>query len=257
MNNLEREVIRSYQIKHDFCKQCKEEGKKRYPMLEPTGPISFFGVGERFENDFFKVLFVGKNTWYNKDDAIGLKTFSGSDFKDAREDGRDLFEHNCSAFWRCIREITQRLYPQFKKPSRTWDYKELWEHIAVTNLTKCNTSTEIDYGDTTPYYFTEQCIQLFEEEVTQLQPKHMILFTGKGYDHYITKLSFIEGKNFDEDHQKIINGKAVWWLEGRSLVGNEMFFLRTCHPQGAPKGFREEVVAWIKKHQSKGIALET
>jgi hypothetical protein len=142
------------------------------------------------------------------------------------------------------------LYPQFKKSSSTWDYEELWGHIAVTNFTKCNTSTDIDYGDETPYYFTSQCIQLFEGEVMQLQPKHMILFTGKGYDSYIKKLSFIDGKNYDESHQKIIKGRAVWWLEGKSLAGNGMFFLRVRHPQGAPKGFSEEVVAWIKKHQS-------
>jgi hypothetical protein len=98
MNKLVKDVIRSFQIKYDFCKECKEEGKKRYPKLEPTGPISFFGVGNRFENDLFKVLFVGKNTWYTKDDARGLKTFSDSDFKDAREDGRALFEHNCFGF---------------------------------------------------------------------------------------------------------------------------------------------------------------
>jgi hypothetical protein len=59
MNDLEEEVLCIYQMKRDFCKKCKEDGRERYPKLQPTEPLLFFNIGNAFKKDSFKVLFVG------------------------------------------------------------------------------------------------------------------------------------------------------------------------------------------------------
>jgi hypothetical protein len=158
--------------------------------LQVHGPLSFFNIGDNFAEDKYKVLFVGKNTYYNdNNDFNNLKHYPNSTFWDCRADGREMFE-NQSYFWLRFREIIQLLYPQDNvgEPAK-WNFDKLWSRIALTNLTKCNTST--DSLDTTPYCFTKHCVDFFEEEVKILNPKHLVLFTSMGYDPYVEQLHYV------------------------------------------------------------------
>ncbi len=246
-----------YEKRNEGCiGDCDIICRKEKPALERHGPLSFFNIGNNFEGDKYKILFVGKNTWYDKEDVDKLKKFPEyleSAFQDCRADGREMFEHNHRMLWNCIRKITQQLYPKSQNESGSWKFDELWASIAITNLTKCNTST--GSGDTTPYSLTRRCIPFFSKEVSILMPKHLILFTGKGYDDYIMDLPLNEGfrvENItDNEYRKPIgnkNAKILWWDRKFSKDGNEIHFLRTRHPQFAPIEFADEIVKWIRNH---------
>ena len=140
LEGLEKDVFAEMcKAEIEVCKSCSENEKKH-------GPLTFFNIGKGYKDDPYKILFVGKNTWYDESDVKRLEFVEHppSHFKDCRDDGRDMFEHNCSMFWNCLREITQKLYDdkkqkynQLRNSHKRCDYfDEQWEHIAVTNLTK-------------------------------------------------------------------------------------------------------------------------
>jgi len=244
LSAVEQDIAEAYKTKSDRCNICKAYCKEK--GLQMRGPLSFFNVGEKFEHDRYKVVFVGKNHWYDKDAVEKLKFLGFSTFRDCRDDGTTMFLTRQSMFWRYIYNIAKRLYPEEENEA------EILNRISVTNLTKCNTST--DYRDTTPYELTDSCIEIFEEEIKALHPKHVVLFTGKDYDPYINKLRF--GYTvFPRDMTKrtykseIKNQSYVLWWH-RQFCGKgevRIHLLRTRHPQGAPKELVNEIVKWIKK----------
>ena len=103
---------------------------------------------------------------------------------------------------------------------------------------------------------TENCIEIFEEEIKALQPTHIIFFTGRGYDSYINRLNFgyanspkdITAQTYKKE---IKNKSSVWWWHRKFSENGKlsMHFLRTRHPQGAPKELVDEIVKWIKKQK--------
>lgn len=253
MNTLEKRVFEeAYKMENEGCESlCEGICQKAKPPLEKHGPLSFFNVGDEYEKD--RILFVGKNTWYDKGDVDTLKNYPGSKFKDCRADGKEMFsnpEKYPSRYWGCLREITQALYPQYKTESSKWEFDKLWDRVAVTNLTKCNTS--LNSLDTTPYGLTRYCIPFFEAEVTILQPKYLVLFTSKGYDRYIKDLRFEYSKppidvTDQENRKHVRNGTVCWWeREFSDDKKGTMRFLRTRHPVRAPKALVNEIVAWLK-----------
>jgi len=244
LNAAEQRVVESYETKSDKCKECKEYCEEK--GLQLHGPLSFFNIGEEFEHDRYGVVFVGKTHWYNKTQVEELKFLGSSKFRDCRDGGTLMFlTYRWSRFWGYIQDIAKQLYLEEENEA------ELLDHISITNVTKCNTS--VDYRDTTPYYLTENCIEIFEEEIKALRPKHIIFFTGKGYDSYIDKLNFgyssFKDVTKQTDRKEIKNQYSVWWH--RKFYENDkvrMHFLRTRHPQGAPKKFVDEIVEWIKSN---------
>jgi len=193
-------------------------------------------------------VFVGKSHWYDKTQVEELKFLGSTEFRDCRDDGAVMFLTRQSMFWGYIQDIAKQLYPEEGNEAR------LLDHISITNVTKCNTC--LDYQDTTPYRLTENCIEIFEEEMKALRPKHIVFFTGRGYDSYIDKLSFgyaISPKDITKRTYKkeIKNQYFVWWWHREFYESDKarMHLLRTRHPQGAPKGFIGEIVKWIKKEK--------
>lgn len=254
MNELQNQIFHLYESKSvsSLCKGCEEIRINKYPEKNLCGPISLFGVGNNFESDKYKILFVGKNNWYQPDQIAELEHILNSHFGNATKGGRIMFEFDFpdqsaekhsrrSAYWRCIREITKDLYPEEETSAR-------WNRIAVTNLVKCNIFTG-NSVDITPYDFSDKCLELLNEEIKILKPKHIILFWGTGYDEYLNRLECIGDCNLDKSCEKGMlkkNGDNmnVLWLQGQSPDGT--IFLRTRHPQGAPKSFTKEIVNWIK-----------
>ncbi len=161
------------------CILCKKIGGNKL-----AGPISFFHIGSNFEKDEYRIVFVGKNSWYDKKDFKEDKITNGY-FADVTETGRKSLEgelNKRSHYWKRIRDIIENLYGRF-----------YIENFAVTNLIRCNTSgEENNSSDITPKEIKENCMNygIFEKEIGVLKPRHIIFFTGKDYDNFIKKIDF-------------------------------------------------------------------
>ncbi len=241
---IEQKIAESYKVKGGLCKRCQRYCKEN--GLPQHGPISFFNVGRLFESDRYKVVFVGKNHWYDKADLEEMSFLAPSKFRDARTGGVVAFLERLSIFWGYIQDMARQLYPEEE------DEVDLLDHISITNITKCNTTT--DYRDTTPYYLTDNCVEILEEEIKALRPKHLVFLTGRGYDSYIDSLDLgyaLPPKDVTERTYKrpIKNQYHVWWWHREFQKHDKvtMHLLRTRHPQGAPKGLVTEIVKWIQK----------
>ena len=241
MNGLEHKILRTYKEMDGKCEECNIYCKNH--QLELHGPLSFFCVGNEFESDKYKVVFVGKTHWYNKKQVDELNNFENSIFKDCRNDCFDMFKNYGSQFWVYIRKIAEKLYPDLNSA------ENLLNQIVITNLTKCNTSEGSE--DTTPFALTDRCIELFEKEIEIMNPKHLIFFTGSTYDNYISGFNF-GFQNPPKDitsqkyRKKVGNRSTLWWERVFSDSKRSMNVLRTRHPVRAPSEFPEEIVSWIR-----------
>lgn len=224
---------------NEYCNYCKRNKKL-------AGPISFFHVGSKFNNDKYKIVFVGKNSWYNKDgyqDEISAKGC----FADARKDGRDSIngygEYKINShYWGYIRHITEKLYGNMRDGV---------ERIAVTNIVKCNTTGEKDdYSDNTPNDIIQKCIDfgIFEKEIQIMKPKHIIFLTGTDYDEEIENFKFGCSEISNGRKTKFGNGTIVRWPRKLSHNGKlKYFIMRTSHPLYKNKTlFTRNIIDWVK-----------
>ncbi|MEM2878955.1 MAG: hypothetical protein QXG10_05380 [Candidatus Hadarchaeales archaeon] len=240
---LESRIFEAYRKIRKEQKQICEDCSKNAKILNGGHPVSFFGVGENFRQERYRVLFVGKTvqSGWEEDWKDGLRD-EASGFIDARERGRNLFLPFFGAynwqFWQCIKEVSRKLF-------ETNDPDELWKKIAITNIVKCSTS---EGRDTTPVELKENCVskaKFFQEEVKIIEPTHIIFFTGLDYDDYIKEIDFgceYNGKKDNKGYQFLGEAKVLWWhrtflKEGRPKIN----FLRTNHP--AHPMFRDAEVA--------------
>lgn len=214
-----------------ICKECIR-GAIGQPLSKP---VSLWQVGDKFADDLHKVLFVGKTARGNP----GIEHNYG--FLDARKVGRDLFLQSDWHYWSYTKEMVRRLYG-----SAT----EGWQHIAFTNLVKCNNSSN---SDNTPPERKHNCLNrlgVFQREVEILSPKRIVFYTHWDYDDYIA--SFRYGATYLDITTPTTtqpNGQRVipWWhrqfySEGRVI----MDFLRTSHPERKNKeDYVSGIVDWI------------
>lgn len=251
MNSTEKEIFDMY-IKekvgcdkgNEYCKHCQHNKKL-------AGPVSFFHIGSLFKKDKYKIVFVGKNSWYDKD-GYQEERYAKGCFADARETGRDSingfgkYKIN-SPYWGYIRHITEKLYGNIRDGV---------EHIAVTNIVKCNTTGEKDdYADDTPNDIINNCINfgIFEKEIQIMKPKHIIFLTGIDYDEAIENFNFGCSKIIEGRKTRLDNGKIVRWT--RKLYHNgklKYSVLRTSHPQYKNKKiFTRNIIDWIKATETR------
>jgi hypothetical protein len=228
--------------KFNLCQDiCQTKG------LEQHGPLSFFNIGDDYENDNYKVAFVGKTHWYDKNDVKKCAFFPNSIFRDCRQDGADMFKERQKGYWYGLRKITDELYPEIKDEA-----ERILSRIAITNLTKCNTST--NSKDTTPYALTDNCVEILKEELQILKPKHLVFFTGPVYDQYLGRelfdyMSELKKDNTKENRKEIGRLSVLWWEREFSQDNSKMFVLRTWHPAyptlDIPE-FAKQVSNWVK-----------
>ncbi len=224
------------------CAKCK--GFARDKSLNLVGPISAFHVGSNFGNDKYKIVFVGKNTWYGKEDFEKEKV-KDKHYADSTKKGRASLKKEAnknSKYWDYIISIVKKLYEDM-------NLEDAIENISITNIIKCNTTGEDDEpSDKTPKNIKENCInfKILEKEIETLKPKHIIFLTGKSYDEYIEKFNF--GKLVKDGKKETKNnGKIVWWELEFSTDKGKIKVLRTSHPQGKKKDvFVDEIVKWIE-----------
>ena len=241
--------------KQKLCRECRKdcEEKRASVKSDPVGP---WYIGSKFKQDRYKILFVGKT---GRGDVGDL---------DGRKLGRKLFLTYETNFWAYMREITCRLYGV--------PLEEAIEHIAITNLLKCNSSTEGagtnsdgSYYDQATTVMKTNCIEklgVFWEELRILKPRHVVLFTGRTYDSYIKDFpDFPLIRTFRGKDWKIslkLAGKemkSVWWTAERGSNGFRLRTLRTYHPQyflngeALKKEFAVRVLRWVKRHDQTAV----
>ena len=220
--------------------------------LPQNGPLSFFNVGDSYgkKEDKYKVVFVGKNHWYNKEEVDALNCYPNSIFRDCRNDGAKMFTTRQKGYWRELRKITDLLYPNWKD-----DAERILKDIVITNLTKCNTSRISDGSeDITPNKLTDNCFNILEEEIKILKPKHLVFFTGRDYIDYVEKMCFNyicspENMYEQENTKKIGKQKVFWWQREFSDNNGKMFILNTRHPERAHGDFAKAVSDWIQREK--------
>lgn len=236
---LEKAVFDMYKrlelgsIENKYCKVCKTNENL-------AGPISFFHIGSNFNKDKYKIVFVGKNTWYDVDGYLESKHYK-EDFADARKFGLDRLNHPKRSYWRYINYIIQRIYGTLDDGIK---------NIAITNLIRCNTKGEENNpDDKTESYIINNCINcgVFEREIEILKPKRIIFLTGRHYDKYIKTLKFGYSECADGEDEEI-DDKIISW--SRTLFNKDRsdfrFILRVSHPQGKNrKNFIQNIMNWI------------
>ena len=134
-NQTEEKLLAMYErIGMGTCPSCRS---CHGAITNLSPPITAWGVGNNFCNERKKILFVGKN-------ARGYfpKPMNGN-FHEVFNDGRQLWQGSW-AYWSYTREITKKIFGD-----------DSFEHIAFTNLVKCNDSPD---KDTTTDSIKSNCI---------------------------------------------------------------------------------------------------
>jgi hypothetical protein len=233
--NLQSRIFDMYERKkvgrNLVCRECQKGCEAQ--GLHLYGPLSFWHVGENYEQDPSRVLFVGKTARR----TTGTKRRTG--IWDVREYAGDFFWEKTWAFWSYTKAILERVYGT---PTLGW------EKTALTNLMKCNNSGNVD---TTTNAMKQSCLgnlKVFQAEVGLLKPKLIVFYTGPSYDTYLDDLFF--GDNYIDHKEGFVrNGgkKMRWWDREFTLKGKPVLrFLRTSHPERQGKdGFIRKVSQWI------------
>jgi len=249
ISSLSRSLFKMYRssIVGDHCSRCRESGRQR--RRNRVGPVSFWHVGRKFSNtQSVRIAFVGKTSWAEREDLHELRK------KGPIWDGTSWFDYfwndspRWSPYWRCVRDITERLG---LGPN----------NLFITNLAKCNVRRRgyRRYTDVTDLTYYQSCIDLFEKEIEIVQPSHIVLLTGSRFDSLIGSLRFgfvgynCEHRDVTSAHfSKEIGRKSIpWWH--RTFLRDRIprtQFLRTRHPQGAPAQLADEIVSWIDSTRS-------
>lgn len=228
-NPMEEKLLAMYErIGMGNCRTCSI-CRDNVENLSP--PVTAWGVGNNFTNEHKKILFVGKN-------ARGYfsKPLNGK-FHEVFDDSRQLWQ-NSWPYWSYTREITGKIFGD-----------DSFEHIAFTNLVKCNNSPD---KDTTSDLVKRNCIcnlKVFSEEVKIIRPTHIIFYTSWYYDEYIPRT--FDTFNVLFNGKKKIGANNAPWLEAKAKLNDwETFVLRTRHPQYAKKSdFINAICSWIKTTQ--------
>lgn len=238
---IEDRIFKKYselRMRKGLCRKCNAPKEVNDGL-----PVSFFVIGEDFQKQELRIMFVGKTVQSGWESEPRNKA---SGFLDARKYAKEqLFLPFWSTypFWQCIKEICQILW-------KTTDSEKIWRRIAITNLVKCSTSPDLD---TTSDLLKRNCIQIagfFENEVKIAQPTHIILFTGSDYDEYLKKVSFGYEYRDGEKIRTSEGGIKLWQRDFLETDKVKMRFLRTYHPgyfkkQEEKWKFCQLIVEWI------------
>lgn len=234
--------------KNEYCRKCKREHGGKL-----AGPFSFLHLGDKFETDPYKVLFVGKTTWDSPEDKE-------KKMKDQIREGNDYEYVDISDGYENLEKpgdkTTGKVYFSFIQSTakKLYDSKEDWiDRIAITNIYKCNVSgAKNSPSDEHNKYIREICIkdfQIFKKELEIMKPKHIILLIGPSYDEYldiIFPLSVFRqiGGISEEERWKISEGKI------RILRTYHPVYYKKRYPReldNIKEKFADKIVQWIKR----------
>ncbi|WP_018126901.1 hypothetical protein [Balneola vulgaris] len=193
----------------NICTFCCQWGKN-YPFEEKSG-----------------FLFVGKavNGWVTSDtDVFELFNDSNPNRIFARKDQME-WVHNLygnkhgyntrkSAFWRLIKMISERYYPD-----------DWYSNVAWSNLYKIAPYNGGNPNVKLQTFQREYCIEILNKEIEIFNPKYVVFLTSGWEDPFIKKLN-----GFDKMMEV---GKTQWGKYQTKMIDiNGTYFIVTHHPQG-------------------------
>jgi hypothetical protein len=234
-NNVEQALLALYD-NIDFgvceiCKKCRAENPKLFPKA-----VGAWFVGDKFEKQEKRVLFIGKNARgnpandneENKNDKNFLNEFCYS-----RKSLWAKAWHN----WSYTKEISRRLFDSAGM-----------EAIAFTNMVKCNSSVTTD---TTTDFMKNCCIRdlgVVKKEILTIQPTHIVFYTNSWYDCWL-QYAF-DSINCMKTESMTIGKKKMPYAEYACKLGDaEIKALRIGHPERMQKeAYISTVVDWIKNN---------
>lgn len=208
--------------KNQKCIECRSST----PNL--SDPISFWFVGDKFEESKNKILFVGKN-------ARGEPKVLNNNVGDVRELAKVLWLDK-RAYFSYTRAIVEKIYGELD-----------CSKIAFTNCVKCNNS---DGKDTTTLMMKNCCIkdlQVIRHEISIIKPNFIIFYTGWYYDKFFNDI-FDKTENLTDtsNTKKIGNYNMPWWEFNAKLSGNTIQVLRVGHPERKNKSdFVSKISNWV------------
>jgi hypothetical protein len=211
--------------KHPKCIEC------RSCTQNLSNPISFWFVGEKFEESKYKILFIGKN-------ARGEPKLLNKNVGDVSELAKVLWLDK-RAYFSYTRAIVERLYGESDR-----------SNVAFTNCVKCNNS---DGKDTTTLMMKNCCIkdlQVIRKEIDILKPKFIIFYTGWYYDKFFHDIfDNIESLTDTSNTLKIGSYNMPWWEFNANLNKNTIKVLRVGHPERKSKSdFVSQISNWVLRN---------
>ena len=224
-NLTEKRLAEEYhQMKLGTCKICEGCHKKQSLSI----PIGCWCIGCDFNKTSKRILFVGKNARNNPGTIE-------SGFRNPFQYTRESLWNKSWPYWSYTRAITLRIFSD-----------DSIEHIAFTNIVKCNNSGG---KDTTSDFVKSNCIlnlKVLQQELKVIHPTHVIFYTSWYYDDYIPNV--FDRYNIHYNGFKDIGKRKMPWQEAISTLGNQTFHvLRVGHPQCKKKSdFVYEISKWIE-----------
>lgn len=233
-NDIENQIRKKYQeieLGHSaICDRCKEQ----YDNL--SRPIGLWFVGNRFVDNKYRILFIGKNARGEPGEPDGafMNQFN--------------FVRNCLwdkkwAYWGYTRAITEKVFGE---------RDDLEEDIAFTNIVKCNISDTID---NTPELLRNNCVnemKVIQNEIEIINPNIIIMYTANEYDKEMEKIFTLSEV---KDTRVKVGKRDMPWREANIVYGNNRNgrLLRVGHPERKKKegetGFVTLVSTWINNEQ--------
>ncbi|QQS55165.1 MAG: hypothetical protein IPM89_04945 [Candidatus Competibacteraceae bacterium] len=246
MNQMTQSIFKMYSTlelgKNKICQECKKENTNGF-----SKPISVWHVGDKFHDNNYKVLFVGKVA--RGELYPNVNDYERHGIIDATAFGKDSLSNPFSAFWNYTREISVRLFGQ----------KDAIDNIAMTNLIKCNNAMD-DEGrnsdgttsDYTTVLMKNNCLKkigVFWKEIDVLMPKNIVVYSHYEYDDYLRHPNSVQTQKEVTNQPRTIGQKKMRWWD-RELVmhdGRTVRLLVVSHPQYLLKDdFVNKIVSWIK-----------
>ena len=230
--------------KNSICQSCRKN--KNFEI-----PLSFYHIGENFNDDKDNVAFVGKTAvgGANFEAEYRLEVKSGL-YTDATKFGIESLRLNEQwAFSRPFYNYTHEIIKSY-----FGNIESGLKKSALTNLIKCNNAST---NDVTPNDVKHNCLNevaVVWQEIELINASRVIFYTHNSYDSYI--LNFTPKNTvsiediFDAKHRVKIGQKDMpWWHRKFTLEdGSQKHFLRIGHPQMKKKSaFIDSVTNWLKE----------
>ena len=190
----------------------------------------FMQWGKNFPTTSFSgLLFVGRATnGYGTDATKSVDVLfdgEGESLGFARPDQMTWLETHSSYNWR-----QSPFWRVISKVSQDYTEGEWFDGIAWSNLCKIAPSEAGNPSDSLYYAQLSACQKILKSEIEILSPKFVILLTGDSWAKDF--LSYLDDKKTCSPIDKVEWGNN-YTME--IYLINEVYFLRTEHPQGKPE----------------------
>ena len=209
-NDAEKKLMEMYDSirlgDNPICQECKAS------VPEFSMPVSAWVVGNHFYEHEKRVLFVGKTARSDPGDVYGS-------YRTAFHVTRELLWEKSWAYWSYTGGITEALYGEDSP-----------EHIAFTNMVKCNDSPDID---TTSELVKKNCVcrlKVLKREISVIQPTHIVFYTNRDYDNVLPEA--FDAFRILQDETVPVGQRSMPWMEAEGSIGGRGYrILRIGHPQ--------------------------